>query len=96
MLPGSSRANSQNAETQRTVVLEHPHAAQQPKVLGNLRSPLRMKLAMNGTMAPAVANPASPACFWKKRPGKITVNGKDIQSYFGRETSIMIAKQPWC
>ena len=26
--------------------------------------------------------------------GKITINGKDIQSYFGRETSIMIAKQP--
>ncbi|MEG0142332.1 MAG: 30S ribosomal protein S9, partial [Comamonas sp.] len=26
--------------------------------------------------------------------GKITVNGKDIQEYFGRGTSIMIAKQP--
>jgi small subunit ribosomal protein S9 len=45
-------------------------------------------------MAPAVANPASPACFLKKGTGKITVNGKDIQAYFGRETSIMIAKQP--
>jgi small subunit ribosomal protein S9 len=32
--------------------------------------------------------------FLKKGSGKITVNGKDIQSYFGRETSIMIAKQP--
>lgn len=30
----------------------------------------------------------------EKGSGKITVNGKDIQSYFGRETSIMIAKQP--
>ena len=32
--------------------------------------------------------------FIKKGSGKITVNGKDIQAYFGRETSIMIAKQP--
>ena len=32
--------------------------------------------------------------FLKKGSGKITINGKDIQSYFGRETSIMIAKQP--
>ena len=32
--------------------------------------------------------------FLKKGTGTITVNGKDIQSYFGRETSIMIAKQP--
>ena len=32
--------------------------------------------------------------FLRKGSGKITVNGKDIQQYFGRETSIMIAKQP--
>ena len=32
--------------------------------------------------------------FMKKGTGKITVNGKDIQAFFGRETSIMIAKQP--
>lgn len=32
--------------------------------------------------------------FLKKGTGKITVNGKDIQDYFGRETSIMIVKQP--
>ena len=32
--------------------------------------------------------------FLKKGSGKITVNGKDIAAYFGRETSIMIAKQP--
>ncbi len=32
--------------------------------------------------------------FIKKGSGKITVNGKDIASYFGRQTSIMIAKQP--
>ena len=31
--------------------------------------------------------------FLKKGSGKITVNGKDIQQYFGRETSIMIAKR---
>ena len=30
----------------------------------------------------------------KKGSGKITVNGKDIAAYFGRETSIMIDKQP--
>ncbi len=32
--------------------------------------------------------------FLKKGSGKITVNGKDIQQFFGRETSIMIVKQP--
>ena len=32
--------------------------------------------------------------FLKKGTGKITVNGKDIQEFFGRETSIMIVKQP--
>jgi small subunit ribosomal protein S9 len=32
--------------------------------------------------------------FLKKGSGKITVNGKDIAAYFGRQTSIMIAKQP--
>ena len=32
--------------------------------------------------------------FLKKGSGKITVNGKDIQEFFGRETSIMIVKQP--
>ena len=32
--------------------------------------------------------------FLKKGTGKITVNGKDIQDFFGRETSIMIVKQP--
>ena len=32
--------------------------------------------------------------FLKKGSGKITVNGKDIQEFFGRQTSIMIAKQP--
>lgn len=32
--------------------------------------------------------------FLKKGSGKITVNGKDIAEYFGRETSIMITKQP--
>ena len=32
--------------------------------------------------------------FLKKGSGKITVNGKDIGEFFGRQTSIMIAKQP--
>lgn len=32
--------------------------------------------------------------FLKKGSGKITVNGRDIQEFFGRETSIMICKQP--
>ena len=32
--------------------------------------------------------------FMKKGSGKIMVNGKDISEYFGRQTSIMIAKQP--
>mgnify|MGYP000048774590 CR=1 FL=1 len=32
--------------------------------------------------------------FIKKGTGKITVNGKDIEQFFGRQTSIMICKQP--
>ena len=32
--------------------------------------------------------------FMKKGTGQITVNGKDIQEFFGRQTSIMIVKQP--
>ena len=32
--------------------------------------------------------------FIKKGSGKITVNGKDIEALFGRQTSIMICKQP--
>jgi small subunit ribosomal protein S9 len=32
--------------------------------------------------------------FMKKGTGKITINDKDIAEYFGRQTSIMIAKQP--
>ena len=32
--------------------------------------------------------------FLKKGTGKITVNDKDIRVFFGRETSIMICRQP--
>jgi small subunit ribosomal protein S9 len=32
--------------------------------------------------------------FIKKGTGVITVNGKDIAEYFGRQTSIMISRQP--
>ena len=32
--------------------------------------------------------------FLKKGTGKITVNYKDIQVFFGRQTSIMICRQP--
>lgn len=32
--------------------------------------------------------------FMKKGTGKITVNDKDIQAFFGRQTSIMICRQP--
>ena len=32
--------------------------------------------------------------FMKKGEGKILVNGKTVDEYFGRQTSIMIVKQP--
>ncbi len=32
--------------------------------------------------------------FLKKGSGQIKINGKDIAEYFGRQTSIMISKQP--
>jgi len=32
--------------------------------------------------------------FLKKGSGKITINGKGVEQFFGRQTSIMIVKQP--
>jgi small subunit ribosomal protein S9 len=32
--------------------------------------------------------------FLKKGSGQIVINGKDIEKFFGRQTSIMICKQP--
>ncbi len=32
--------------------------------------------------------------FLKKGSGKIVVNGKPVEQYFGRQTSIMVVKQP--
>jgi small subunit ribosomal protein S9 len=32
--------------------------------------------------------------FLKKGNGEITVNGKPVEQYFGRQTSIMVVKQP--
>ena len=32
--------------------------------------------------------------FLKKGKGEITVNGKPVDQYFGRQTSIMVVKQP--
>ena len=32
--------------------------------------------------------------FMKKGEGKILINGKTVEEYFGRQTSIMIVKQP--
>ena len=32
--------------------------------------------------------------FMKKGKGQIPVNGKPVEEYFGRQTSIMIVKQP--
>jgi small subunit ribosomal protein S9 len=32
--------------------------------------------------------------FMKKGTGQITVNGRAVEQYFGRQTSIMIVKQP--
>ena len=32
--------------------------------------------------------------FIKKGTGKILVNGKSVEMYFGRQTSIMVVKQP--
>jgi small subunit ribosomal protein S9 len=32
--------------------------------------------------------------FLKRGSGNITINGKDISAFFGRQTSIMVARQP--
>jgi len=44
------------------------------------------------TTAPAAAKAPSPAC--TPRTGKITINGRDIDDYFGLETLKLITRQP--
>lgn len=37
---------------------------------------------------------SSARVFLRAGSGKITVNGRDVDAYFGRETSVMVVKQP--
>ena len=48
---------------------------------------------VNGTTEPRRKSSVARV-FIKKGTGVITVNGKDIAEYFGRQTSIMISRQP--
>ncbi len=44
--------------------------------------------------APAVESPPSPAFTCTNGTGKITINGRDIDDYFGLETLKLIVRQP--
>ncbi|RIY33719.1 30S ribosomal protein S9 [Psittacicella hinzii] len=37
---------------------------------------------------------SSARVFLRAGTGKITVNNRDVEAYFGRETSVMVVKQP--
>lgn len=37
---------------------------------------------------------SSARVFLRPGTGKITVNNRDVEAYFGRETSVMVVKQP--
>ena len=76
---------------------EHPHTAQQPKVLEIAGMSAAVKeCQMIGEWNNGTGRRKSSVArvFLKKGSGQIVVNGKDIQQFFGRETSIMICKQP--
>jgi len=70
---------------------EHPPQRPAAQGAGNSRSRAMIGQWNNGT---GRRKSSVARVFLKKGSGKITINGKDIQSYFGRETSIMIARQP--
>ena len=57
-----------------------------------VRAPVRDKLGR--AYATGKRKNAIARVWLKPGTGKITVNGKDISTFFGRQTSIMIAKQP--
>ena len=70
---------------------EHPAHRPAAQAAGNLRSLEMIGEWNNGT---GRRKSSVARVFMKKGTGKITVNDKDIQEFFGRQTSIMIVKQP--
>jgi large subunit ribosomal protein L13 len=70
---------------------EHPHTAQQPKAAGNLRSG---HMIGNWNYGTGRRKSSVARVFIKKGTGQIVVNGRLSKQYFGRQTSIMIVKQP--
>ena len=69
----------------------HPHTAQQPKKLDILQ-----ERAMIGNWNYGTGRRKSSVArvFMKKGTGQILVNGKPVEEYFGRQTSIMVVRQP--
>eukprot|EP01032_Pedospumella_encystans_P012860 gene12860-14844_t len=79
----------------RDMQSKHPGRALEKAVKGMLpKGPLGYAMIKKLKVYGGRRKSSVARVFLKKGTGKITVNGKDIQAYFGRETSIMIAKQP--
>ena len=74
---------------------EHPHTAQQPQALEDLESATACRLMATATEYGTGRRKTSAArVFLRKGSGNITVNGKPLDEFFGRETSRMIVRQP--
>jgi hypothetical protein len=69
----------------------HPHTAQQPKALGNLRSGDDRQLELRHR-PPQVFGGAR--VHQEGRPARSSSTASPSSEYFGRQTSIMIVKQP--
>ena len=69
----------------------HPHTAQQPKAAGDLKE---RSMIGNWNYGTGRRKSSVARVFIKKGTGQILVNGKAVEEYFGRQTSIMIVKQP--
>ncbi len=72
---------------------EHNHAAQRRKFLTSNRD-YRQWLKIN-TTALVAAKSSAARVFIKPGNGKIVINQRSLEQYFGRETARMVVRQPW-
>ena len=72
---------------------EHQHAAQQPQVLVHLIIEV-LGYAENQNYGTGRRKSSSARVFIKPGSGKITINQRELDVYFGRETARMIVRQP--
>jgi small subunit ribosomal protein S9 len=66
----------------------HPHSAQQPQVLDI------SLMATTQNYGTGRRKSSTARVFLRKGDGKITINDRSIEDFFGRETARMIVRQP--